>query len=76
MTPGTNFRHMFRKFLPDPLPGSQGNFMPSMSSSKVIGLLLHIWSGSESRKPNIVGWKIKKLLRNFEYSNGSIFKKL
>ena len=60
---------------------SQGTFMPNPSPSfigipRTIGLFLHIWNGSESRKPNIVGWKIKKLLRNFEGSIGSIFKKL
>ena len=66
--------------------------MPNPSPSFIgipwtIGLFLHIWNGSESREPNIVGWKIKKLLRNFkgsigrflrnlEGSIGSIFKKL
>ena len=42
-----------------------------------LGILgVNIWRGVESKDPDIVGWKIKKLLRNFEYSNGSIFKKL
>ena len=35
MTPGTNFRHMFRKFLPDPPPGKPGNPMLTKNSHMI-----------------------------------------
>ena len=56
------------------------SFYDCTASVSGIGALIdhifHIWRGVTTKKTDIVKWKIKKLLRNFEGSNGSIFKKL